>query len=67
VKVQSDYRLQGIGRLLIQKAAEVSSGHNSYKLALQVDGSDSNALTFFGSVGFRSHHRNRYRVQAFTN
>ena len=67
VKVQSDYRLQGIGRLLIQKAAEVSSGHNSYKLALQVDSSNSNALTFFRSVGFRSHHRNRYRVPAITN
>ena len=60
--VTSEHRRQGIGRLVMHALADTAREQGCSNLTLQVDSSDSAALSLFQSLGFRLHHRDRCRV-----
>ena len=62
VFVTSEHRRQGIGRSIMHALATTAREHGCARLTLQVDSSDSAALSLCESLGFRLHHRDRCRV-----
>jgi N-acetylglutamate synthase len=62
VFVKHEYRRQGIGRIVMHTLAEVARAQDCDRLTLQVDSSNSPAVSLCNSLGFRLHHRDRYRV-----
>jgi GNAT superfamily N-acetyltransferase len=62
VFVTRELRRQGIGRSIMHALATTAREHGCTKLTLQVDSSDSAALSLCESLGFRLHHRDRCRV-----
>lgn len=60
--VHPHYRGRGLGRILMCELANVSRVHECDQLTLQVDSSNSPAVSLCASLGFRLHHRDRYRV-----
>lgn len=62
VFVMSEYRRQGIGRLIMHALADTAREQNCSKLTLQVDSNDSPAVSLCESLLFRLHHRDQCRV-----
>jgi len=62
VFVDSNYRRQGIGQMIMSALADTALEQNCGKLTLQVDSSNSPAMSLCQSLGFRLHHRDRCRV-----
>ena len=60
--VHPQYRGRGLGRILMCELANVSRVQECDQLTLQVDSSNSPAVSLCESLGFRLHHRDRYRV-----
>jgi GNAT superfamily N-acetyltransferase len=60
--VTGENRRQGFGRSIMHALADTAREQGCNKLALQVDSSDSPALSLFQSLGFRLHHRDRCRA-----
>jgi N-acetylglutamate synthase len=60
--VTGENRRQGFGRSIMHALADTAREQGCSKLALQVDSSDSPALSLFQSLGFRLHHRDRCRA-----
>jgi len=61
VSVRSEFRRRGIGRELIQATAHFARDHDCHRLVFAVDANDPRGVKFGESVGFRPHHRDRYR------
>ena len=62
VFVKHEYRRQGIGRIVMHALADVARAQNCGKLTLQVDSSNSPAVSLCDSLGLRLHHRDRHRT-----
>ncbi len=59
VIVDSNYRRRGIGQMIMSALADTALEQNCGKLTLQVDSSNSPAMSLCESLGFRLHHRDR--------
>ncbi len=57
--IKEEFRGQGLSRALLGQAAHVSGAE---KIALQVDITNSRAISLYSSSGFRVHHNYRFRV-----
>ena len=62
VFVTHEYRRRGIGGLIMHSLADTAREQGCTRLTLQVDSSESAALSLCESLGFRLHHRDRCRV-----
>jgi GNAT superfamily N-acetyltransferase len=60
--VTNEHRRQGVGRLVMHALADTAREQYCSKLTLQVDSSESPALSLCETLGFRLHHRDRCRV-----
>lgn len=62
VFVTHEYRRRGIGRFIMYALADTAREQGCSRLTLQVDSNNSPALSLCESLGFRLHHRDRFRV-----
>jgi len=64
VFVDTNYRRQGIGQMIMSALADTALARNCSKLTTQVDSGNSPAVSLCASLGFRIHHRDRIRMHA---
>jgi len=64
VFVDTDYRRQGIGQMIMSALADTALARNCSKLTTQVDSGNSPAVSLCASLGFRIHHRDRIRTHS---
>ncbi|PHX75915.1 MAG: hypothetical protein CK545_02595 [Actinobacteria bacterium] len=60
VRVNSDFRRQGIARALVECAINSANEHGYPFMLLQVDCHNQPAIALYESLGFTEHHRNIY-------
>lgn len=56
VRVHSDYRSQGLGKLLIKKAIELAKQRNCHLIQLTSDKKRKEAIRFYENLGFQASH-----------